>query len=195
MVKLSNLMNDLRNIPQSGLITFINNRDKTFYLIFSPRLATTFLTQICKLKDNIHDCKELQLAFNDGLLHSWIERGYDKDPGSIELRSQYERIVHEYITNGFSNMREGYKAIGYRLKKYVLNDFRRETCKSDPLVYVCGKSPSLGEIVLGIFDSIPEANEWCEATYGDKVSELIPIFKDNALTIEYHNKHGYKICR
>jgi hypothetical protein len=190
---MSNLINDFKNIPKCGIIGFISS--SSYYLFFSSTLPSLFCTHLLKLKEGIHDCKELQDAFNQDDLRCEVIKGYSKDPGSIELRSQYERIVHEYKYTEYKNMREGYKAIGYRLKKYVLNDFRREKGNFGPLVYVCGKSPSLGEIVLGIFDSIPEANDWCELTYGKNTSDLIPVFKVNELTQEYHDKHGFKICR
>lgn len=191
----NNLLNEFKNIPKSGIIAFLNEQDKSFYLFFSGSLPSLFCTHLLKLKEGIHDCKELQDAFNNDLLHSWVIKGYDKDPGSVELRSEYERIVHEYTYTEYKNMRKSYKAIGYRLKKYVLNDFRGNNYSEQPLVYVCGKSPSLGDIVLGIFDSIPEADEWCESTYGKSTNDLLPIFKDNSLTKEYHDMHGLKICR
>lgn len=190
---MSNLIIDFKNIPKCGIIAFISS--SSYYLFFSSTLPSLFCTHLLKLKEGIHDCKELQNAFDHDDLRCEVIKGYTKDPGSIELRSQYERIVHEYQYTDLKNMREGYKAIGYRLKKYVLNDFRPTMVTCSPLVYVCGRSPSLGEIVLGIFDSIPEANDWCEITYGKNTSNLIPVFKDNDLTREYHDKHGYKICR
>ena len=192
---MSNLLNEFKEVPSSGVIVFLDKSQYSFYTFFSSTLPSLLCTHLLTLKAGTHDNKQLQASFNADSLTHLVVAGYDKDPGSIELRTQYERIVNEFKGNEYKNMREGYKAIGYRLKKYVLNDFRGVSYSQQPLIYVCGKSPSLGDIVLGIFDSVPDANEWIELTYGNSVNDLLPIYKDNSLTREYHNKYGLKICR
>jgi hypothetical protein len=185
-------ISQFKSIPKYGIIVLVNKQDNQAYTIFSQSLPTLFCTTLCKLKEGIHDNKLLQDAFNNDLLTLEIVKGYESDPGSTELRNAYEVYTRN---SGYKDMRVGYKATSYKLKKYVLNHFRADLCYSEPLVYVCGRSPTLGEIVLGIFHSIPEANEWVSSVYGDKLNDILPVFVDNELTKEYHKLNGYKICR
>lgn len=185
------MLNTLKSIPNSGIITFVNNRDKSVYVFFSSKLFTQFCTHLYKLREGIHDNDSLQQSFNNDLLDIKTEDVIISiEPTS--LRSEYDRITREYISSGYSDMRAGYKASSFKIKKYVLNDFRDEGSRY-PLVYVCGTSYSLGDVVLAIFDSIPEADDWIASVYGDKRIGILPVYCDNELTREYRIKYGYEM--
>jgi hypothetical protein len=50
-------------------------------------------------------------------------------------------------------------------------------------------------MLLGVFTSIPEADEWIQSVYGDKRSDIIPVYCENELTRDYISKNGYEIHR
>jgi len=190
-----NFLEQFKTIPNTGIIAFISEIDKTVFVFFSNSSFTLFCTHIYKLKLGIHDNKLLQDRFNQNLLTIQVIKGYDSIPESVDLRCEYERTISKFKADGYTDMREGYKAISYRIKIYVLNDFRAVNFAVTPLVYVCGRSTNVEEIVLGIFDSIPLAEEWLNSVYGDKRSGVLPEFVDNELTREYHRINGYEIYR
>lgn len=191
---MSFLINNLKEVPNIGVSAFVDNANKAVFVFFSNSLFTLFCTHIYKLKLGIHDNKQLQEAFNNNSLDIVHLNSYKEDPGTIELRSEYTRRVDQYVSMGYKNMRDGYKAISYRIKTYVLTDYR-DIHKMTPLVYVVGRSLNSGEILLGVFDSIPESEEWVKCVYGDKRNEIIPQFCDNDLTKAYIQKYGYEMIR
>lgn len=193
---MENLIIQFKDLPNSGVGLFLNEQDKTFYVFFSPSFATSFCTHLCKLKDNIHDNALLQDAFNKDLLQLCIVNSYSKDPGSIILRSDYQLAVEDNKGKGYSDMRAGYKAVSYKVKSFILNDFRPVKSRdftTDPLVYVCAKSANGGCLLLGIFRSIPESEEWIELTYGRVLVGVTPKFAYNELTNLYRDAHGDRL--
>jgi hypothetical protein len=189
---------ETQDIPICGVLGFFNTSilgNPEAYLFFSSTAFTLFCTHLTKLRMHIHDCKGLQDAYDNNTLEFSVVKSYTIDPGPIELRSAYERSIADYRSKGYTDMRDGYKAITYKIKKYVLADFRDNVTRVQPLVYVCGRSPNAGEVVLGIFDSIPNADDWLASTYKGKATDILPIFANNELTIEYHKENGYALYR
>lgn len=192
----ANLIIQFKDLPNSGVGLFLNEQDKTFYVFFSPSFSTSFCTHLCKLKDNIHENFLLQDAFNKDLLQLTVYTGYSKDPGSIILRSDYQLAVKYNQGMGYSDMRSGYKAVSYKVKSFILNDFRSVGSgdfTTDPLVYVCAKSANGGCILLGIFRSIPESEEWVTSVYGRVLNGVIPKFAYNELTNLYRDAYGDRL--
>lgn len=194
-IQMTDFLQHFKTIPQYGILAFVSEVDKSIYMFFSQTAMSIFCTHMIKLKQGIHDNTSLQHAFNQNLLQLKVIKSYESDPGSIALRADYELLISEHMLLGYKDMRNGFKAIGYKIKKYILNDFRSDVSSLPPLVYVCGRSLSLGEVVLGVFDSIPSADEWLNSTYGSKRNDVLPTFVDSDLTREYHKANGYKICR
>lgn len=185
---------EIKQYPLVGIIAFIDEPNKSIYAFFSNSSFTLFCTNLCKLRSGIHENKQLQDAFNRDALETVVLKGYEVDPGSLELRSQYKLLIEQYIQNGYTDMRKDYSPIGYKLKTFILTDYRNKYIHK-PLVYVVGRSRGVEEIVLGIFDSIPESEEWINSVYGSKRTELLPVFCTNQLTKDYHENNGLAIYR
>lgn len=187
-------LEELIAIPQFGVAAFIDEPNKSVYLYFSNSLYTLFSTHIARLKLGIHDCKPLQDAFDDVRFEIRVLTAFESDPGSIALRTEYVRQQQLFLSAGYKDLRAGYKPIGYKLKTRVLSDYRNNYINT-PLVYITGRSPCQEEIVLGIFNSIPESTEWVNSIYGDKTNDVLPEFCDNELTQGYLKANGYKLLK
>ena len=79
----------------------------------------------------------------------------------------------------------------YTLNKRILTNYL--SANKPPLVYITARSGSCGEVVMAIFNTVPQADLWIELTYGSSRKGIVPTFKDDELTLGYHKEHGYKL--
>lgn len=86
---------------------------------------------------------------------------------------------------------QGYTLVGrspnstqYKLRIDLYEDFRNKT--STPLAYVSLKSPRSTKEVIGVFNSLQEAEEWVLSTYGSLTPVCpVPKYCINELTMLY----------
>lgn len=161
------------------------------YPCFSLGNSLTHLSNnITLLRRGIHDCKQLQDAYNAGSLELVVFKEYNNPPIELITRMEIPGILRSL---GLSDMTGYYDSIPYAVKTRVFRDYRalRDIY---PLAYVTIQSRSVEAIVLGIFESVVEAESWMSIHYPGGVYTQL-VFCDNTLTKGYHDAEGYKLIR
>lgn len=180
----TSMFNQFKDIPPHGLIALISQNK--VYLLYSVSLPSTFCTLLLKLYNNVHENEQLQAAYNAGTLEHIVIECYEHKPSNDELIRDYKKHLDDMLKGGFTDMREGLRMPKYRVKTYVLNDFRGGV---SPLVYVVGKLKDK-DVVMAVFESLPESEEWVTSKFGSQRVNVLPIYHDNELSLEYFKKFG-----
>ena len=145
---------------------------------------------ITLLRRGIHDCRKLQEAYNAGSLELVVFKSYEVAPIELLVRIEIPGILRSL---GLSDMTGYYDNIPYEVKTRVYYDYR-VLLSIHPLVYVTMQSRSTEAIVLGVFDSMIEADEWKGMYYpGGDYTQV--VFCTNELSKGYHDAEGYKLIR
>jgi len=161
------------------------------YPCFSLGNSLTHLSNnITLLRRGTHDCRPLQDAYNAGSLELVVFKSYGVAPIELIVRMEIPGILRSL---GLSDMTGYYDNIPYTVKTRVFRNYRHLN-DMYPLVYITMQSRSVEAIVLGVFDSIIEADEWMGIHYPGGVYTQV-VFCDNALTKGYHDAEGYKLIR
>lgn len=185
---MSNLFNELNNMPLF-CIYLLKDGDNGYLQWSSGNAVNQLANTITVLKRGIHDNRLLQHAYNRGNLSLEILKVYDCAVEDIIIRMEATILFQK---TGLLDMTGKYNDIEYRVIKRVMPDYDNYRYKV-PLVYVTAKSRSVEAIVLGIFKTVYEADDWIALNYPGKVDTL--IFMDNELTHKYHASNGYKLIR
>lgn len=181
----------LQSFPLACIYALIDEQSNGIFIHFSDCNAISQLAlTVTQLRRGIHDCIKLQDAYNRGSLEFKLLKDYgDNPPAEFLIRAD---VYEFYNTLGYTDMRNDYIAANYRLKCRIINDR-----SGDARVFVLGISRGRTEIVLGIFESMGDADSWIDEIYPgerDKVG-IVPRFALNERTREYHVEYGYKLQR
>lgn len=188
---MTGLLQQLISFPNSCIYALVDEANKGMFICFcESRGLTSLMPNIVSLKRGVHDYKLLQEAFNNNSLDIRVLKDYkDNPPDEAVIRAE---MMHMLAKSGYRDLRGDGPPTSYRLKLRILG-----VDSDTPLVYVSCKSTTVNELLLGIFDSIHEAEDWMSATYpGQRDSVgIIPRFAVNERTREYHKAYGYKLQR
>lgn len=173
---LITMFKDIIDLPEQCIYGLVNKSDKKIFIGHTKDLVTA-LNRIGKdIKSSNHVLKEdinkLELIILEVI----------KDDSL--LRSRYQFYYNQYSNMGYLHYRK-YKAMGfYKLHVYVLNDVLDDNrCKAR--VYVSLHYGRSKEVVVGIFDSVPDSDVFINKYYVDKNNISVIIYSSNKLTKEY----------
>lgn len=133
----------------------------------------------------------LQEAYNRGELEIEVIKTYDEKPIMQVMRAEHDALCEDYISRGYQNTRT-FAASNYKLKKRILSDYRNPI-KRPPLVYITARCNNKAELVLAVFTTVPQADQWIAEAYNGNTEKIVPKFKDDELSLGYHQKYGYKL--
>lgn len=182
---------DLTTFPLVCIYALVDTSSNSLFPLFSNGNSLNQLSlHLTQLRRGIHDCKKLQDAFNRNALELRVLKAYEVNQVDLVLRVQASLLFNN---SGYTDMTGHYSDIRYRIVTRVDGDYR-DLLAHIPLVYVTLKSRSLEALVIGVFDSMMDADEWLGIHYpGQKITSL--VFATNERTVEYHNTAGYKLIR
>ncbi len=138
------------------------------------------------LKRGIHDCENLQKAYNRGGLKLKVYKEYKGPVPEIMVRATCAFLMQ---TSGCADMSGFYSNAVYRVKKRLVKGDEKTPIR----VYVTVQSRSNDAIVVGIFDHMMTADAWISENYGLPGTPVKEIrFCKNLMTKRYRRKYGYK---
>lgn len=186
-------MLNFSHIPLSCIYAYIDTFNHSVYVGFSSSNALYQIADVeTALRKGIHDNKKLQESFNAGYLEFNVIKSYEIPPHDLVLRSEYNVVVNDFIKKNYRDMRGQYIPCHFTLKTSIIDDHTRST-KNGMLVCVFARSKGYRDVVLGLFETVPEANEWLDVNYPNKTDPVVPKFCENSLTKDFHKEHGYEI--
>lgn len=121
----------------------------------------------------------------------------------MEIRATASFECRKLERDGYRNLKKKSPGV-YDLVVDVLPDFRPilagpHDFTKNYLVYVFVRLSSFDKRPIAVFETMMEADEWLNKTYGDRREKIIPRMGDNALTREYEasmdNTVGVKFRR
>jgi hypothetical protein len=170
MTNYSNIFQDLSNLPDKCIYGLFNDQDKKVYIGYSSNTIRT-------LYSNISNLKYSNLTPDWGKLEF---RVIEPIEDSNRLKVRYQYWVSHYSNEGWSMYRD-FKAIEYKVRIDILNDETRQK-NGRYLLYVKLLSRGRSEVVVGVFDSLSECNEFVESNY-KTIKDI--HYSNNELTNEY----------
>lgn len=171
---------------------FVDHKTKEFYLSYSTECAIKAVaSDLTELRQGVFNAA-IQNSYNRGDLEIEIVKEYATPPILGVIRPEYDAIAERYKADGYKDTRSLIQ-MNYKLTKRILIDFRRPRSHCPPLVYVTAKSQSKGELVLAIFNTVPQADRWIAEVYGEQTERIVPKFREDEITLEYQAKYGYKL--
>lgn len=151
-----------------GLYCFINKEDKRLYITWSIDLLRSVTRHIGMLCSGVHNYRNMQLDCNK-LEFEFIETIED-DRSDISLKYQY------WV--------EYYKELGYTLyAENQVSKYKVVIKIKKSLVYVTLKSTYYTNIVVGVFNNMPEAEEFASIINNLKI--ISPIYAINDLSKKF----------
>jgi hypothetical protein len=182
----------LNEVPSCGIASLINLESKEHYTLYSSSLPIELAKVIESLRRGTHSSKSLIDAYHANKLTFKVLDTKPIDYSLYSLRAEYSEWLREFASKGFSDLRPGHKAPTYRIIKKIYNHFTDG--RRDPLVYVIAVSKRNNKLVLGVFNTLPEADDWVNANFKDVYSG-VPIFHDGELSKAYRNEYGDRLIK
>jgi len=189
----------LNDIPSCGICSLINLETKEHFTLYSSALPIELAKLIESLRKGTHSCKALVEAYKANKLTYKLLDNKSDDYSLYSLRAEYTEWLREFTRKGFTDLRPGHRAPTYRIIKKVY-----ETYKPKPgpghlhnnklFVYVIAVSKRNNKLVLGVFETMSEAEEWVKATFPDE-SNVVPTFHDGSLSKGYREEFGERLIR
>lgn len=187
------LFQQLKQFPVSSIFAFIDETNKSFYMLYSINNSIHEISKtMTLLSRKQHGNAQLQASYDANTLDLFIIKDYDSPPLEQILRAEYTELVQKYVDAGYKNLRDNFIAIHYKLYRRVMGDFRNVN-KKGSLFYVTARSKRADELLLGIFETEREADAWVEATYPGQPPHIVPKFALNELTKQYNLLYGLRI--
>jgi hypothetical protein len=167
-----NMIDNLAHLPEMCIFGLINNDNKSI-LIYRTKNIVTSLSRIIKEykysnKKILRDFKLIIIEKIDDPNNLWIRYNFHND---------------QYSNKGYIVHNRCRYNIRYRLRKQILGDFRMKYDKRH-LFYVKIVSRRNKEIVVGIFDNVPDMDRFTETHYPDGLILNIE-YANNNITKEY----------
>jgi len=181
---------DLSTFPLSCIYGFIDESSKSAYIQFSRNNSLIgVLDNITALKRGVHDCRALQDAYNRGSLELRVIE--EIQPGTEDIASR-ARCSFWFNDSGYTDIGCGYATVRYNVVKRIGRTFLGGHL---PLVYMLVKSHSPHAIVVGVFETMFEANTWLDGVYPNHADTPVTQlhYCSNTLTVDYHKMHGLKM--
>lgn len=178
----------LSNLPQYATFALVSGN--SVYIVSSRNAVTEYARNLNLIRLGDHPSPEVIQAYKDGTLELLVLHEFTSFPSLTEVRLQYNIELKKLLAAGYRNLREDYIPIKYKLKHVVMGSFTRDIRR--PLVYVYAETMNKDRVILGIFKTLAEANEWCSKTYPSK-DNIIPVYHDGELLQMFKKKHGDKL--
>lgn len=167
---------ELYNLPEKCIYAFLNQKDKKIYIGFTKNLLQALERNLYYMKYSNHPCKNdianLELIVLENIVTD------------LDLRLRYEYYSNKYSNEGWRLYRN-YKAIDYKVSIDVINI---AISNGMPSIKCCVKLRRRGsnELIVGIFNSVSEAELFVSDKYSNGVSNI--IYADNKLTLDFLGK-------
>lgn len=177
-------LDELCKLAVSGVYAFINEKEKRIYVGQSNNVLYALNRSIERFKMNAHECVELQYDFNEGLLEYTI------------LETEADRLTRLVKAEHYKSV---YENDGYNLypqRKLVKFDVRIKIETIDhPLQYkaIVYLNTNRKHHILGIFDTIDEANEFVKLHYTTPLTTI--TYAKNNLTLNYLSQYSKDVYR
>lgn len=170
------LMTRLENLSIAGVFALYNDKDKKVYigtsnccLLAISQLLKNFKDKVVPIRELYQDRKKLEVSI--------LETIDDK----IQRDVRYNYWCDYYRNLGYSLYRE-HKGTTYTVRLTIENI---ETEIYRVLVQLVNTRKD--KIVVGVFSTVDEAQEFIKLNYEGK-DYIVPVYSDNSLTKEYLNK-------
>jgi hypothetical protein len=181
------------DIPSCGIASLINLETREHYTLYSGSLPIELAKLIESLRKGTHSCQPLVSAYKDNKLTFKLLDEKSPDYSLYSLRADYTEWLKEFEAKGIKNLRPSHKAPVYRIKVQAYSSFKGDV-KGALLVYVIAISKRNNKLVLGVFNTMPEAQEWVKVSFSN-LDCAVPLFHDGALSREYRAEHGERFVK
>lgn len=164
---------ELYNLPEQCIYAFLNKRDKKIYIGWTKNLISAIQQNINLMKYSNHPCKSDISILDFEVLENIVTES--------DLRIRCEHYSNKYSNEGWTLYRN-YCAIAY---KVIIDVFISSNSLS---VKSCVKlqSKRRGELIVGIFETVSDAEVFVTDNYSNGVANI--IYADNKLTKDFRAK-------
>lgn len=167
------------NLSKSGIYALCNEKTKKVYIGSTSSFLTSINRNLIDIKADNH--KYISLQDYPDLYVVFLEE--------INSRNMNPKIRVAYWVDHYKNLGYAlyrtYPGLRYKVRIDISHDFRFPN--TDPLIYVRLVDRSNKKIVVGIFESMSEANSFVATTYSQSLITTIS-YMDNNLTNEYRSQ-------
>ena len=160
-----NLTQTLIEMNKPGVWAFVNDTDRIIYLSYSKNIQSTISRNIKEVMDNSHSCKRL---IKDKSKLNLVVLEYNCEKAKLNY------WLDHYRNDGYSLYRNRNGEVTYRLQVKIVAEY---------LIHVILRNLHGNSVVVGVFDSMEEANTFIQTHYPDKIYNI--VYSDNKLTQHY----------
>lgn len=178
----------LKDLPTYSVFGFISGLD--VYLVASRNSVIEYAKNLELLRLGDHPSKELVEAYRNGNIRFKVFHEFPICPLPREARLQYNIELNKLLAAGYNNLRPNFKSIKYKVCVKIAGSFRFHT--PEALVYVYAQSVRGNTLVLGIFNTLHDAEDWINASFPNR-DDITPVFHDGELLREFRAVHGDKM--
>lgn len=164
---------NLQNLSVSGVWALVNLVDNKIYINYSNNILASLSRNISEILDNSHSCRPII-----------------SDYAKLELVILETHVPHNQLKVKSGYYMDSYKNNGWSLYntnppvKYTVKTLIAKDCKAH-VVLVNKRNDKL---VVGVFDSIYEADEFSSSVYPNNTVTTI-LYSQNSLTKEFLRKN------
>jgi len=172
------MLKEIIDLPGQCIYGLINKLDQKIFIGYTKDLVTA-LNRIAKdIKSSNHVLKK----DIDNIKLVILETIQDESL----LRSRYQFWYNQYSNMGFLHYRK-YKALGsYKLFREIVLDKQGHV----PKIHVSLRYGRSKRVLVGIFSSVPECDEFVNQYYPNKKDISCIIYSSNKLTKDYLSNAG-----
>jgi hypothetical protein len=165
-----NLYPTLTNLSKPGIWAIVNERDRIVYLSQSNNVLSAVSRNISSIHDKSHSTRRL---IRDKSLLSFVFLEEVATETDRKLRLNY--WIDNYRNRGYTFYRKKNGECLYTPKVFITTDFK---------VHVTLVNKRNDKLVVGVFNTIQEANQFVESNYPNTFYSI--TYSNNTLTKEYY---------
>lgn len=185
-------MTYLEDLHSVSVYSLVSHTTREVYVSYSTSALVECAKTYELLRKGEHHCPRLQELYDNGLLELVEDVAYPSyDIYPPTLRGEYTSVLAEYRNAGYTDLRPEYSPGSYYLDIQVMSS-PFDNKSPTPYVYVLAISSKRGKIVMGLFNTMMDAEDWCRLNFPDK-SCIVPVFEDGELSRAYRDLYGYKL--
>lgn len=171
-MKVNRLFRIMNSIPRAGIYALVNHSKKRVYIGRSKDVCLSLSRLLLELQDKTHTSRKL-IKDRNKLEFLFLEEIHYQDT-LIDVSIKYNYWVNEYRNNGYEFYVKSYNFPQFRVRIDVGLDYK---------VYVKLLNKGYKELVVGVFDTYPEAEEFAEVF--NNMSYVSPVYAINNTSKEY----------
>lgn len=169
---------NLIDYSKPGIWGFFNEKDKRFFISYSNNILSSVSRNITQIQDKSHSCRKLIRDLPHLNLVLFVDDALDTKSRKIRTME----LINAFISKGYTPYINR-TLVSYKLRMVITNEYN---------IHVLLINKRNDKIIVGVFDSINEANSFINSNYpNNKITKI--IYSENSLSKEFFKRKGFKV--